>query len=71
MSNDHGNCFHCGLENSFGDKYPVEVNGKTEYMCCPGCQAVCESIISLGLTDYYQFRENLSLQMIKICNIFL
>jgi len=59
MSNDHGNCFHCGLENSFGDKYPVEVNGKTEYMCCPGCQAVCESIISLGLTDYYQFRENL------------
>ena len=59
MSTNHDTCFHCGLENTFGKKYSVEVNGKTEYMCCPGCQAVCESIISLGLTDYYQFRENL------------
>ncbi len=59
MSTNHDTCFHCGLENSFRKKYPVKVNGRTEYMCCPGCQAVCESIISLGLTDYYQFRENL------------
>ena len=59
MSGSSLYCFHCGLPNSFGKKYPVEVNGNTEYMCCPGCQAVCESIISLGLTDYYKFRENL------------
>ncbi|RLA03145.1 MAG: hypothetical protein DRQ47_05690, partial [Gammaproteobacteria bacterium] len=52
-------CFHCGLSNDVGEKYPVIVNGETQYMCCPGCQAVCESIISLGLSDYYQFREKL------------
>lgn len=25
-------------------------------MCCPGCQAVAESIVENGLEDYYQFR---------------
>ena len=52
-------CFHCGLVNDAGKKYPVVIDGKTEYMCCPGCQAVCEAILSLGLDDYYKFRENL------------
>jgi len=52
-------CFHCGLVNDAGEKYPVDIDGKTEYMCCPGCQAVCEAILSLGLDDYYKFRENL------------
>ncbi len=28
-------------------------------MCCPGCQAVAESIVSMGLDDYYQFREKM------------
>jgi len=28
-------------------------------MCCPGCQAVSESIIAMGLSDYYHFRESL------------
>ena len=59
MSDSSLTCFHCGLDNAGNKKYTVLVNGETQYMCCPGCQAVCESIISLGLTDYYQFRENL------------
>ena len=52
-------CFHCGLPNELGDKYTVEINGEEQVMCCPGCQAVAESIINMGLTDYYEFREAL------------
>jgi len=59
MSSSHNSCFHCGLPNEAGNKYPVKIFDKTHSMCCPGCQAVCESIINLGLTDYYQFREKL------------
>ncbi len=63
MADSSNHCFHCGLPNTATadakSKYPVVVNDETEYVCCPGCQAVCESIISLGLSDYYQFRENL------------
>ena len=59
MSSSSEKCFHCGLNNPYEKKYSVEINGKTEQMCCPGCQAVSESIIALGLTDYYQFREKL------------
>ncbi len=59
MHNDSEICFHCGLVNSAGKKYSVTINGRQEPMCCPGCQAVCESILSLGLDDYYKFREQL------------
>ena len=59
MSVNREQCFHCGLPNDQGDSYPVEINNEQQFMCCPGCQAVAESIINMGLTDYYQFREAL------------
>ncbi|MEL0067518.1 MAG: heavy metal translocating P-type ATPase [Gammaproteobacteria bacterium] len=52
-------CYHCGLPNEQGTAYPVEIAHQTHHMCCPGCQAVAESIVSMGLADYYQFREKL------------
>ncbi len=58
MQKSTGNCFHCGLKIETTSQFPVTVNGSIELMCCPGCQAVCEAIIQLGLSDYYQFRES-------------
>jgi P-type Cu2+ transporter len=35
------------------------INGQLQPMCCPGCKAVAETIISSGLKDYYRFRTEL------------
>ncbi|MGQ8363696.1 heavy metal translocating P-type ATPase [Glaciecola sp. 1036] len=51
-----GCCFHCGLPNEEGNKYPVEINNKLHHMCCPGCQAVAQAIVENGLANYYEFR---------------
>ncbi len=37
----------------------VEVDGAPRAMCCAGCQAVAESIVANGLTDYYRHRDAL------------
>ncbi|MDM7860831.1 heavy metal translocating P-type ATPase [Alteromonas sp. ASW11-36] len=49
-------CFHCGLPNTEGHKYPVQIDGETHHMCCPGCHAVSQAIVDNGLADYYKFR---------------
>ena len=59
MNEQDKSCFHCGLPNDHGQDFPVVINNQTQFMCCPGCQAVAESIVTMGLTDYYQFREKL------------
>ncbi|MFT7259453.1 MAG: Cu2+-exporting ATPase [Glaciecola sp.] len=51
-----GVCFHCGLPNIEGDKYPVTILHKKHSMCCPGCQAVAAAIVENGLESYYEFR---------------
>ena len=51
-----GACFHCGLPNTEGTKYPVQIVGQTHYMCCPGCEAVASAIVDNGLESYYEFR---------------
>jgi len=64
------NCFHCGLPNpaaasqasaakSIG-RYQTVVLGETRAFCCPGCVAVAESIVSSGLSSYYQERDSAS-----------
>ncbi len=55
-----GSCFHCGLPNLEGNKYPVIILHETHNMCCPGCQAVASSIINNGLGSYYEFRTELA-----------
>lgn len=49
-------CFHCGLPIPSGDPYLVTINGKSESMCCPGCQAVAMAIVDGGLENFYTFR---------------
>nr|WP_136252206.1 heavy metal translocating P-type ATPase [Ningiella ruwaisensis] len=51
-----GACYHCGLPNTEGEKYPVTIVGQRHYMCCPGCQAVASAIVENGLESYYEFR---------------
>lgn len=50
-------CFHCGLPLSSPIKYRVAIDGESRAMCCAGCHAIAETIISAGLADYYQTRE--------------
>lgn len=49
-------CFHCGEDIKINDDYSCEINGTMQAMCCPGCVAVAELILQLGLEDYYEQR---------------
>jgi Cu2+-exporting ATPase len=50
------NCFHCGLPVSETVDFPVRYRDKTEATCCAGCQAVAQTIIDSGLSEYYAHR---------------
>jgi P-type Cu2+ transporter len=52
-------CFHCGEPVQEGQNWSAMINGQLQPMCCPGCKAVAETIISSGLKDYYRFRTEL------------
>ena len=49
-------CFHCGLAVPKQLDIQVTINGKSEAMCCYGCQAVAQSIVNSGMEDFYKFR---------------
>lgn len=59
-------CYHCNLPNpdalGSGDqpRYHTIVLGAQRAFCCPGCLAVAESIVSSGLSSYYQERDSSS-----------
>lgn len=54
-----GNCYHCGEPIPKNLKLFVELDKQQQEMCCYGCQAVAEQIISSGLGDYYRHRTEL------------
>lgn len=49
-------CFHCHEVVPVGTNFIVEFDGSNQSCCCPGCQAVADTIIKQGLGDYYRFR---------------
>lgn len=49
-------CFHCQEPVPNGISLFVTINDKTQPMCCIGCQAVAQTIVDNGLTQYYQVR---------------
>ncbi len=55
-------CFHCGLPVPAGADYHVEIDGRSQPMCCHGCQAVAQAIVDGGLTDFYRYRSGKSPQ---------
>ena len=54
-------CYHCGLDNPKNTPYSVVIFDQAEPMCCPGCEAVAQSIVDNQLTDFYRFRTEKSL----------
>lgn len=50
-------CYHCGLPVPAGSSFQACVLGETRSLCCPGCQAVAEAIVSGGLESYYLHRS--------------
>lgn len=53
-------CFHCGLPVPADSRWSVTISGQARAMCCPGCEAVAQTIVDNGLTDYYTSREGYS-----------
>ncbi|MDY7220111.1 heavy metal translocating P-type ATPase [Denitrificimonas sp. JX-1] len=49
-------CFHCGLPVQTGNAYSAVVLEESRVFCCPGCQAVAQTIITSGLENYYLHR---------------
>ena len=58
--NQEQDCFHCSLPVPKNSSYLVEIEGKEQAMCCPGCQAVAKAIVDSGLTSFYQHRTKTS-----------
>lgn len=53
-------CFHCGEPVPDSLDLSVVIEDRPRPMCCPGCKAVAEQIIALGLQDYYRHRTELA-----------
>ncbi|MEB8058650.1 heavy metal translocating P-type ATPase [Pseudomonas fulva] len=51
-------CYHCALPVPAGRAFTAVVLGQPRAFCCPGCQAVAESIVAGGLEHYYQHRSD-------------
>ncbi|MGF1736694.1 heavy metal translocating P-type ATPase [Photobacterium satsumensis] len=49
-------CYHCGDPVPQDCQHHVEILGKIREMCCPGCEAVAQTIVDSGLTSYYEYR---------------
>lgn len=52
------NCYHCGLPVPENLNLFVTINGESQPMCCPGCQAVAQAIIDANLEDFYKHRTS-------------
>jgi len=50
-------CFHCGLVNPSQSQWTSVIDGVERVLCCPGCKAACELVVSSGLEVYYQYRD--------------
>jgi Cu2+-exporting ATPase len=53
----HTGCFHCGEPLPAGSGWRVAIDGVPRGMCCPGCEAVAQTIVDLGQESYYRDRS--------------
>jgi len=51
-------CYHCGLPIPNNIDLSVTIEGKSQPMCCIGCQAVAEAIVDANLQDFYKYRTD-------------
>ncbi|OYO31490.1 heavy metal translocating P-type ATPase [Janthinobacterium sp. PC23-8] len=50
-------CFHCGLPVPPGSRWNVTIDELPRAMCCPGCEAVAQTIVDIGQSKYYSERD--------------
>jgi P-type Cu2+ transporter len=50
-------CFHCGSALPASGGLAVRVAGIPHAVCCPGCEAAVQLIVSQGLARFYDFRQ--------------
>ncbi|GAA5217769.1 heavy metal translocating P-type ATPase [Corallincola platygyrae] len=55
-----GNCYHCGEEIPAHENRKVMIDGQSRAMCCAGCEAVAQSIVDAGLSNFYRYRTEQS-----------
>ena len=55
-------CYHCGLVVPANSRFELLIDEQTQHFCCPGCQAVAESIVAGGLEGFYRFRAQNSVR---------
>lgn len=53
---DPEQCFHCGSDIPPASQYFTRINDANKRMCCPGCQAVAQTIVAGGLDSFYLHR---------------
>ncbi len=53
-------CFHCGLPVPSGSPFTAVLLDTPQAFCCPGCQAVAETIQAAGLEHYYRDRNSVA-----------
>lgn len=53
-------CFHCGEPNPPNSPFKVIINDQQQSMCCPGCEAVAQTIVDSGLSSYYEHRTEVA-----------
>ena len=61
-------CFHCQLPIPKGANYQLEVDGKKEQMCCPGCLAAASMVLEADLGEFYRYREMCDLDTLSDIN---
>lgn len=49
-------CYHCGQDIPPGSSFFTVVDDQPRQMCCPGCQAVAQTIVDSGLDNFYKHR---------------
>src|SRR5574343_1619002 len=54
---NHVSCYYCWLPVPSGVDLEVTVGDQARAMCCEGCRAVAEAIVSNGLEAYYLNRD--------------
>ena len=57
QATNQAHCFHCGEPNPSDTTFDVTIKGEVKQMCCPGCEAVAQTIVDSGLTSYYDHRS--------------
>ncbi|MBF8270229.1 MAG: cation transporter [Gammaproteobacteria bacterium] len=53
-------CYHCGEPVPPELSLSVLIGGRSEPMCCAGCQAVADTIVAYGLENFYRYRTGVS-----------